>query len=168
MKQTRKLLVAVCASLIAFSSYADCLGAKYVRGNDPCSENSTKRPNSFGDHNVSNSRMTREQEIAEDKRMAPIRARQEQEAVKMQEIKIAAEKERQRQQELSLRQEDINAKNRQAAATEAAAAASREAALAAARAAQSAENAAAIAAQRPAAPAPDNRPYYCRNGFCTH
>lgn len=162
MKATAKILITVCASLISFSSFADCLGAAYVRGNDPCSENNTgtKRLNSFGDHNVSNSRMTREQEITAQEILAPIRARKEQEAIRAQEIRIANEKERQRQENIHLRQQEIIARNRQADATEAAA-------LAALAAARAAERAAIAAAQQPAAPPPDNRPFNCFRGVCT-
>lgn len=143
----RLIVIGLSVWIASFSSVsvADCLGAGYSRGNDPCDTMRASRQNSFGDHNVYQPPKTREQELAEKRRMAEGRANYERLGRLAAEIDAKKEAEadaiRKRQayeREMAMRQEDINARNRQAAATEAAANAAARAAESAAAAANAA------------------------------
>jgi hypothetical protein len=158
--------VAIFAALFSPNLLADCLGAGYSRGNDPCDTKRASRQNSFGDHNVYQPPKSREQELAEQRRLTEGRAIHERSAKLAAEIdaKKAAEEESIRKQkayerEVAMRQAEIYARHRQAEATEAAA-------KAAARAAESAADAAAAASQAAASkpPPPQTMNCYSRGG----
>ena len=159
------------AVLIYSNAGADCLGAGFVRGNDPCNPRKAKQ-NIFNESNVGNSRMTPEDYANEKARMAQqqaINARQNQYLDGINNKRAAeAEAARQKQaqeQELALRRQEIAARNRQADASEAAAAAAASAAQSAAIAAQSAQNS---AQNNSARAAPTQRSLRCNfsTGWC--
>ena len=156
------------AVLLAWSAqlFAGCVVSGDLNWDDPCSQAKKKpRPNSFGDFNTPNSRMS-EADMERDRkkeldRQTILDMQRRVEEDKRAEQAAIVRQQQARDQEIALRQQEIAAKNRQAAALEQAAASAEAARVAAIAAQHAAQN-------QKAAPPPAPRTMRCNlsNGWC--
>ena len=170
MKVSLSILLFVVAGIHVPPVLAKCTFFGNVQMQDPCNEAHKKpRQNSFDESNTPNSRMS-EADMARDRQKELDRQtildmqRQVDEENRARRAAVIRRQQEQ-EREIAMRQQEIDARNRQAAAIESAAA-SAEAARQAAIAAQNAAETAAKNQRRVVAPAP--RIMHCNpnNGWC--